>query len=171
LDFPEVSRWAVSFTTDSVANTWDFSEENRSMSLAMQAMKAVMFKVSRSKHDFDRTAQMVCDNVLREGWDIPWRFELQQHYREKGFSDMTRVVNVYLCNPQGGYDIMKSDVFKPMAVMMPTAVSIYETNDGEVYISRMNLGRMSLMFVGTVKESLQGGGAKLEKSLEGVVES
>ena len=83
---------------------------------------------------------------------------------------MTKVVNVYLCNPQGGYDIMKADVYKPMAVMMPTAVSVYETSGGEVYVSRMNLGRMSAMFRGTVREALKGGGANLERPLEGVLE-
>jgi uncharacterized protein (DUF302 family) len=129
-----------------------------------------MFKVSRSEHDFDRTVQMIRENAVRVGWDVPWRFELQQHYVERGLADMTKAVNVYLCNPQGGYDIMQSDTFKPMAVMMPTAVSVYETNDGDVYVSRMNLGRMSLMFGGKVKEALKGGGEKLEKSLEGVVD-
>ena len=137
----------------------------------MRLMKAAMFKVSRSEHDFERTVQMVRENALRVGWDIPWCFELQQHYRDKGLSDMTRVVNMYLCNPQGGYDIMKNDVYKPMAVMMPTAVSVYETSGGAVYISRMNLGRMSVMFGGIVKATLKGGGANLEKALEGVIKS
>ena len=140
------------------------------MSLTMRLMKAAMFKVSKSEHDFERTVQMVQENAVRVGWDIPWCFELQQHYREKGLSDMTRVVNMYLYNPQGGYDIMKDDVYKPMAVMMPTAVSVYETSGGEVYISRMNLGRMSAMFGGIVKNTLKGGGANLEEALEGVVE-
>ena len=76
------------------------------MSLTMRLMKAAMFKVSRSRHDFERTVELVRENALRVGWDIPWCFELQQHYREKGLSDMTKVVNMYLCNPQGGYDIM-----------------------------------------------------------------
>jgi uncharacterized protein (DUF302 family) len=132
-------------------------------------MKAAMFKVSRSEHDFEHTVQTIREDALRVGWDIPWCFELQQHYQEKGLTDMTRVVNMYLCNPQGGYDIMKNDVYKPMAVMMPTAVSVYETCRGEVYISRMNLGRMSVMFGGIVKDTLKGGGANLEKALEGVI--
>ena len=107
-----------------------YPEEDRVMSLTMRIMKAVMFKVSRSKHGFEQTVEMVRENALRVGWDVPWRFELQQHYRERGLSDMTKVVNIYLCNPQGGYDIMKDDVYKPMAVMMPTAVSVYETSGG-----------------------------------------
>ncbi len=130
-----------------------------------------MFKVSRSKHDFEQTVQVLRENALRVGWHIPWDFELQQHYRESGFSDMTKVVNLYLCNPQGGYDIMKDDVFKPMAVLMPTAVSVYETGGGEVYVSRMNLGRMAAMFGGTVKRALKDGGANLERALEGVIDA
>lgn len=114
---------------------------------------------------------MIRENALRVGWDVPWRFELQQHYRERGLSDMTRVVNMYLCNPQTGYDIMKKDVYKPMAVLMPTAVSGYESSGGEVYVSRMNFNRMSAMFGGKVRNALKGGGAKLEKALEGVVET
>ena len=141
------------------------------MSLTMRLMRAAMFKVSKSKHDFEQTVQLVHQNALRVGWDVPWNFELQQHYREGGFSDMTKVVNMYLCNPQGGYDIMKDDVFKPMAVLMPTAVSVYETSGGDVYVSRMNLGRMSAVFGGTVKGALKGGGANLEKALEGVVDA
>ena len=83
---------------------------------------------------------------------------------------MIKVVNIYLCNPQSGHNIMKGDVYKPMAVMMPTAVSVYETSGGEVYVSRMNLGLMSAMFGGTVREALKGGGANLERALEGVVQ-
>lgn len=141
------------------------------MSFTMRLMRAAMFKVSRSRHDFEHTVQLVRQNALRVGWDVPWNFELQQHYRESGFKDMTKVVNVYLCSPQGGYDIMKDDVFKPMAVLMPTAVSVYETSGGEVYVSRMNLGRMSAIFGGPVRGALKGGGANLEKALEGVVDA
>lgn len=66
------------------------------MRLTVRAMKAVMFKASRSRHDFEHTVQMVHDNALRVGWHIPWRFALQQHYVETGFLDMSTVVNVYL---------------------------------------------------------------------------
>ena len=141
------------------------------MSLAMRLMQAAMFKVSRSRHEFEPTVQQLHDNALHVGWDVPWTFELQQHYREQGLSDMTKVVNLYLCYPQGGYDIMKADVYKPMATMMPTAVSVYETSRGEVYVARMNLGRMSMMFRGTVRKTLREGGARLESALSGVVDT
>jgi hypothetical protein len=41
-----------------------------------------------------------------------------------------------------------------MAVMMPMGVSVYETQEGEVFIAGMNLEQMSMMFGGAVKEVL-----------------
>ena len=35
------------------------------MSLTMRAMKSVMFKVSKSKHDFEQTVEMVRENAAR----------------------------------------------------------------------------------------------------------
>ena len=67
----------VNFSRAQVPDAVDYTEENRVMSLTMRVMKSVMFKVSRSKHDFEHTVQMVRENALRVGWDVPWRFELQ----------------------------------------------------------------------------------------------
>jgi len=54
---------------------------------------------------------------------------------------------------------------------MSFTMSVYGTSGGDVYVSRMNLGRMSAMFGGTVKGALKGGGADLEKALEGVIDA
>ena len=139
------------------------------VSMAMGMMKKVMFKVSRSRLSYEETVKKVHENALEVGWGVPMVFELQKHYNEQGLSDMSKATNIYLCNPQGGYDIMKDDEFKPMSVMMPTPVSVYENSAGDVFIARMNLGTMSKMFGGSVKTTLQDGGARLEKALAEVL--
>jgi hypothetical protein len=53
-----------------------------------------------------------------------------------------------------------------MSVMMPMGVSVYETKASQVYVGGMNLGRMSMMFGGTVKEVLREGAANYSKTLE-----
>ncbi len=53
--------------------------------------------------------------------------------------------------------------------MMPTGVSVYETTDGHVEIAAMNLSLMSNFFGGVVREVLQDGGERYEKSLVGIV--
>ncbi len=96
--------------------------------------------------------------------------DLQKSYQQAGYADMTRVTTLYLCNPQGGYRILQDDANKPMSVMMPMGVSIYETHEGEVYIAGMNLDRMSMMFSGTVKEVLREGAANYHKALTDIAQ-
>jgi uncharacterized protein (DUF302 family) len=133
-------------------------------------MQHMMFKVYRSKLGFDETVSTVAEAASRNGWEIPDIRDLQEEYHKAGLSDMTKVKILYFCNPPGGYDILKEDQNKSMSVMMPMGVSVYQTSDGRVEIAAMNLGMMSGMFSGAVKDVLSNGAANLEKTLEGVVE-
>lgn len=82
---------------------------------------------------------------------------------------MTQIKILYLCNPESGYAILKSDDFKALSVMMPMPVSVYEKNDGSVGISAMNLHMMSDMFSNNVRDVLVQGAQDFEDALEGVV--
>lgn len=141
------------------------------MSFAMGMMKKMMMVEHRSLHDFDTTVAQVRRQALAAGWNIPFEFPLQAHYLEHGFADMGRTTNLYLCNPKSGYAISRDDRFKPMFVMMPTAVSIYEDSKGNVNIARMRLGTMAVVFGGAIKQSFKDGEARLKKTLEGVIAS
>jgi uncharacterized protein (DUF302 family) len=132
----------------------------------MNLLNKMMFTVHRSDLEFDETVRALEEAAHKHGWDIPMEHDLQENYQNAGFSDMTRVTTLYFCNPEGGYQVLQDDAFKPMAVMMPMGVSVYETNDGQVYISGMNLKQMSAMFGGKVKEVLQEGAGNYSAALE-----
>ena len=138
------------------------------MSLGMKMMRKTMLKVSKSQLTFEETVERVRENAEKVGWNVPSVLDLQKHYTEHGFGDMSRATVIYFCNPRGGYDISRDDEFKPMFVMMPTGVCVYETSTGEVQVARMNLGFMSVMFGGIVRRTLKEGGFKLERALEGI---
>lgn len=129
----------------------------------------MMMKTYESRLNFDETVETLERNAVRWGWEIPQVRDLQNTYIQAGLSDMTRVKILYLCNPEGGYAILNSDEFKAMSVMMPMPVSVYEKTDGSVAISSMNLGMMSMMYSGIVKEVLAKGAADFEASLSGIV--
>jgi uncharacterized protein (DUF302 family) len=137
----------------------------------MSMMKKLMMQEHRSRFDFETTVGRLRSQGLEVGWKIPLEFELQRHYIEHGHADMGPCVNLYFCNPDGGYAISRSDAFKKMFFMTPTAVSVYQTNDGEVRVARMRLGTMAMMFGGAVKQTLKEGEQRLRAALEGVVES
>jgi len=114
-----------------------------------------MFNVHQSNLSFDETVDALTKSAQENGWKIPMVHDLQKNYQEAGFEDMTRATIVYFCNPSGGYRILKEDENKPMSVMMPMGVSVYETQTGDVLIVGMNLERMSMMFGDDVKNVLR----------------
>lgn len=133
-------------------------------------MKKVMFTARKSKLDFEETVSAISESAINNGWEIPQTYDLQQEYLRAGHEDMTRLKVLYFCNPDGGYKILRDDIDKPMSVMMPMPVSVYETSDGQVYIAALNLGSMSMMFGVTVKEVLKEGAENYAKTLEDIAE-
>lgn len=136
----------------------------------MNLMEKMMFTVYRSRLDFGATVTALKDAAVENGWRIPMVHDLQESYQEAGYEDMSRVTVLYFCNPDGGYKILQDDAHKPMSVMMPMGVSVYETQDGGVYVAGMDLGRMSMMFGGTVKEVLEMGALNYARTLEPIAE-
>jgi uncharacterized protein (DUF302 family) len=131
----------------------------------MNLVHKMMFTVHHSELGFDETVTALKESAQKHGWDIPMVHDLQKTYQQAGCADMTRVTTLYFCDPQGGYSVLQHDAHKPMAVMMPIGVSVYETHDEQVHIAGMNLERMSMMFGGTVKEVLREGAARYERAL------
>jgi hypothetical protein len=52
---------------------------------------------------------------------------------------------------------------------MPQNVSVYETNDGQVYVAGMNLARMSRMFRGVARDGLKASSDKRAQTLKSIV--
>ena len=134
----------------------------------MGLMNKMMFAVYESKLGFEETVASLTAAAQEHGWEIPMVHDLQANYQEAGYEDMTKVKIIYLCNPHDGYRILQYDENKPMSVIMPMGVSVYETSQGKVNVAGMNLGRMSLMYGGTVKEVLQEGEANFAKTLQNI---
>jgi uncharacterized protein (DUF302 family) len=128
----------------------------------------MMFTVHRSDLGFDETVSALKDSAQEHGWEIPMVHDCQETYRDAGYADMTRLTTLYFCDPEGGYRILQDDINKPMSVMMPMGVSVYETTDGQVRIAGMNLGRMSIAFGGAAKEVLREGAARYDRTLDAI---
>jgi uncharacterized protein (DUF302 family) len=137
----------------------------RGDSETMSLMQRMMFSVYQSELGFDETVAALREAARRNGWDVRMEHDLQECYVEAGYEDMTRATTLYLCYPDGGYQIMKDDANKPLSAMMPMGVSVYETNEGEVRIAGMNLERMSMMMGGTAKQVFSQGATSYKNAL------
>lgn len=133
-------------------------------------MQQMMTRVYRSKLNFEETVVAINEAAPQNGWLIPDIRDLQQLYQSEGLSEMTKLKIFYLCNPQGGYKIVKEDKNEALSVMIPMGVSVYETSDGQAEIAAWNMELMSGMWAGVTGEVLSTGAENLGKTLEGIVE-
>lgn len=132
-------------------------------------LQQMMFKVYKSKLNFDETVAAIQEAAPKNGWKIPNVRDLQKEYQESGLSDMTKLKIIYFCDPQGGYTILSEDKNKVLSALMPMGVSVYETAEGQVEIAALNIGMMSGMFAGAAEEVFGKGAQNLEKTLEEIL--
>lgn len=117
------------------------------------AMPKMMINVHKSPYGFDETVAAVEKAVVaQEGWKVAKVFDIQQNIVDAGYKDMTKVKIVTLCNPHYANRILSDDSDKVVSTMMPLGIGVYETKDGGVYMSEMNIGLMGMMFGGTIAE-------------------
>jgi uncharacterized protein (DUF302 family) len=134
-----------------------------------QVMPRMMINVQKSKLNFDDTVSAVNESVTKQkDWKVPAIFDIQKNILDAGHKDMTKVKIVSLCQPHYAKKILESDDDKKVATMMPLGIGIYETKDGQVYISTMNIGIMGMMFGGTIEDVMGDAGEDIEDMLEDV---
>jgi len=134
----------------------------------MGLMTSMMFESRPSRFDFAKTVAKVREAAEENGWTVPQVLDLQDHYHHVGLPEMRRATIVYYCNAKAGFDITEDDANKPMLVMMPTGVAVYETLSGKVRVANMNFSLMRHMFSGVVKKSLSRSARNMENALASI---
>ncbi|MCK4696003.1 MAG: DUF302 domain-containing protein, partial [Candidatus Cloacimonetes bacterium] len=60
-----------------------------------------------------------------------------------------------ICQPEYSFNILQEDANKKIAAIMPCRIGVYEDKEGDVYLTRMNIGLFSKVFTGTIGEILK----------------
>jgi len=126
-------------------------------------MPRLMLNVHRSKFSFDDTVQRVQNAVKRQGWVVTGTRDMQESLAKHGRHLGRRVKIVELCHPGYALDVLGTD--RELSAMMPCAIAVYEGDDGQTYISKMNTGLMGKMFGGNVGRVMGGPVARDEEAI------
>jgi len=103
----------------------------------MYIFPRLMFSVSESKYDFDRTVEVLTESTQNNNWKMPHAYDLQQIMTNNGFT--VRPVKVLsICKPDIAVRILGNDKHRVISAMMPCRVAVYEKADGKAYVSRIN---------------------------------
>ena len=130
---------------------------------------SLMFKENKYEKDFDTTVSQLEEVVLAKGWKIPHVHDLQATLKKFG-KDVRSVKVLEICHPEHSYEILSRNEEKIVSSMMPCRISVYEKEDGSVWISRMNSGIMAKPMSPVVRKTMSAAAADVEEIIAEVMQ-
>ena len=121
----------------------------------MNLTNRMIFSIRKSKLGFDETVVAIETTAANHGWRTSIHHDGEENDPVADHAARTRLQKLYLSPPDAGETLLHIDGNKPLAALFPVSVSIYETSAGEVYISAINLGHLSRLYEGDVKDTLR----------------
>lgn len=128
----------------------------------------LMFTVSESNYDFNRTVDELTESTKINNWKMPNQYDLQQIMANNGF-EVKPVMVFSICKPDIAVRILDSDKDRHISAMMPCRVAVYEKADGKTYISRINPGLFARLLGGKAGAVMGDAGEGSEKVLKAIV--
>ena len=114
-----------------------------------------MLNEDASKYGMDETVQKLAQDIAAHNWKVTQQYSLDKGAAKLGMQ-IRPVVVIELGSPAHSAKILENGEYGPTKVMMPARIAVYEKENGEVYISQLNLSLLGAMFVGVVKEVMAG---------------
>lgn len=130
---------------------------------------SLMFREDSYQKDFDTTVAELEKVVINKGWKIPHVHDLQATMLKFG-KDVRSVKVFEICHPDHSYEILSRNEEKIVSSMMPCRISVYEKEDGSVWISRMNSGLMSKPMSPVVRKTMSAAAADVEEIIAEVMQ-
>jgi len=128
-----------------------------------------MMKVVQSKYDFEETVSRLAEAAYINGWEVLHIYDLGDCFFEREMGTFMNVTVLSICQTDYSYEILQEDENKKIAAIMPCRIGVYEDKEGDVYLTRMNIGLFSKVFSGTIGEILKLVAADDEKIIEDII--
>ncbi|MFA5012625.1 MAG: DUF302 domain-containing protein [Ignavibacteria bacterium] len=137
-------------------------------SLTASGQTEEMFIESESRFGYDETVKVLEESITGNGWKILITHDLQASMKKAG-KEVLPVKIFEVCNPKHSYKLLSQDDKRVYSSLMPCRFSVYEKEDGKVYVSRMNSIILSKQIGGLVEEVMTDATNETEKFLKAVV--
>lgn len=115
-----------------------------------QLMPGMMLEVQASPLGFDETVSTLQQAISDQGWQVSTTMDLNKSLAKHGVELEPRVKIIKLCQPQYAKEIMTTDRY--VSCLMPCSFAVWEDDEGQTMISRMNTGLMGTLFGGKIAE-------------------
>ena len=130
---------------------------------------SLMFREDKNSRDFDVTVARLEKAIEVRGWKIPVIHDLQATMKKFG-KEVRSVKVLEICHPDHSYEILNRSEEKIVSSMMPCRISVYEKEDGSVWISRMNSGLLSKPMSPVIRKTMSAAAADVEAIIAEVMQ-
>jgi len=127
------------------------------------AMPAAMIITQESKLGFDETVATLESSIAANGWVVSAVMDMNKSMAKHGVAFGPRVKLVKLCKPEYAKSVLTTD--REISTFMPCTLAVWETDEGRVQISKMNMRLMAKMFGGNVARVMGGPVAAEERTI------
>ena len=136
--------------------------------IMISVMPSMMIVTKESKLGFDETVEKLQERIIEQGWAVKGVKDISHEINNAGFSFEPKIKLINLCKPEYAKSVLTTD--RHVSCLMPCTMSVWEGNDGKVYLSEMNMSLMAKLFGGNISKIM---GGKVvndeEKMLEGLL--
>ncbi|NCA70440.1 MAG: DUF302 domain-containing protein [Sphingobacteriia bacterium] len=125
------------------------------LALTLIGLPRLMILTHESRYSVDDTIAEVSRVARDNGWSVPKVYDIQGTLIERGYADAPPIKILSLCQPHHAQQVLSEDVNKRLSSIMPCRFGVYQTADGKVYISGMNIALLSRLFGSAVSEAMR----------------
>ncbi|MGV8058754.1 MAG: DUF302 domain-containing protein [Smithellaceae bacterium] len=128
------------------------------------SMPKLMLVTHQSKYQtVEETCQQLKTAIEANEWSCPAIRDMNMTVSKQGVQMDRRVMIVELCKAEYAKDVLSTN--PEVSTLIPCAWGVYEGDDGNVYITGMNMGLMGKMFGGNIAKVMGASVAKDEKQM------
>ena len=129
---------------------------------------SLMFRENIHSEEFEATVAKLEKEIEQRGWKTPVVHDLQATMQKFG-KEVRSVKVLEICHPDLSYEILNRSEEKIVSSMMPCRISVYEKEDGSVWISRMNSGFMAKPMSPVIRKTMSSAAREVEEIIAEVM--
>jgi uncharacterized protein (DUF302 family) len=108
----------------------------------------------KSLFGLERTVELLTKSAIQKGWSVPFIHDLQQSLAKSG-KNVRPVKVIEICKPEYSGQMLELNDERIISVMMPCRISVYEKNDGLIYMAFINTGKLASGMPGNIEKVMK----------------
>jgi len=123
----------------------DMQAEMKKMQEAQAKLMATMMVEKRSRLGFNETVAALQDAAKKQGWEVGPVMDIQAALLKAGQKDAKPFKMMVMCNKNLAESLIKAQVAQKAMPFAPCRLSVFEGDDGKIYIAKPNTEFMAQM--------------------------